>query len=53
MLTIVLKDETLSTCGRAHGGALAQHEAARLNPSKVIIFSYTFGAAWRYLQFAV
>ncbi|HHK8150841.1 hypothetical protein AB6T09_02645 [Serratia marcescens] len=54
MLTIVLKDETVSTCGGAHGGALAQHEADRLSPRKVIIFSsYTFGAAWRYLQFAV
>ncbi|WP_273974144.1 hypothetical protein [Serratia ureilytica] len=51
MLTIVLKDETVSTCGRAHGGALAQHEADRLSPSKVIIFSsYTFGADWRYLH---
>lgn len=54
MLTIVLKDETLSTCGRAHGGALAQHEADRLSPSKGIIFSsYTFGADWRYLQCAI
>ncbi|MEL5638053.1 hypothetical protein P9A06_05085 [Serratia marcescens] len=54
MLTIVLKDETVSTCGRAHGGALAQHEADRLSPSKVIIFSsYTFGADWRYLQCAI
>lgn len=59
MLTIVLKDETVSTCGRAHGGALAQHEADRLSPSKVIICkviifsSYTFGADWRYLQCAI
>ncbi|WP_392587277.1 hypothetical protein AB3M75_22335 [Serratia ureilytica] len=47
MLTIVLKDETVSTCGRAHGGALAQHEADRLSPSKVIIFSSYY--VWRRL----